>query len=246
MPAPFEIVTHSPGPGNPSTYLVRQGDRVLGGFGSNYYRSWVFPLYAPSGRTVLDAFPVDHPFHNGIFVAQYPVRCGNREGNFWVTPPRRSADDPVYTKIGRCDAQGEPVVSGSRLTLRSVWRDENEQPLLDEERIIEFGATASATVCEVTTRKIAAYGPVEFPATKYGGIGARIEPRLLPALGGRIETADRRVTYRQKDWGVVLEADGPWLVREYGMCLYNPTLNRRVDLAAGESWSGRLRVEAFG
>jgi hypothetical protein len=38
----------------------------------------------------------------------------------------------------------------------------------------------------MTSRKTAAYGAVEFPKTKFGSICMRVEPRLLPALGGQV------------------------------------------------------------
>jgi len=34
--------------------------------------------------------------------------------------------------------------------------------------------------------KTAAYGPAEFARSKFGSIGVRVEPRLLPALGGQV------------------------------------------------------------
>src|SRR5688500_13898876 len=79
MPAsPFDVLVNRPGPGNPATQMVveRATGRFLGAFGTSFYRSWVFPLYTPSGLTVLQEFAYDHPFHNGLFVAQHPVHAG--------------------------------------------------------------------------------------------------------------------------------------------------------------------------
>jgi len=147
----YRILQNSPGPGNPSAHLVCDGrtGRVLGGVGANFYRPWVFPLYTPAGLTVIQEFPYDHPFHNGIFVGQHPVNAGGRTGNFWAMPLRRSFDDAIQTKVGRMDVQGQPAADvgeeGVCFTFRSIWRDEDEQPLLDETRTIEFRATADAT-----------------------------------------------------------------------------------------------------
>ena len=93
--------------------------------------------------------PFDHPFHNGIFVGQNPVRVGEREGNFWALPVKRSHDDHIMKKMGRMDPQGEPAAevtdAGVRFTLKSIWRDEQEQPLIDEERTVVLRALPDAT-----------------------------------------------------------------------------------------------------
>ncbi len=177
---------------NAATHMVQHlaSGRFLGGFGTNYWRSWVFPLYTPGGQTVVQEFPFDHPFHNGLFAGQNPVRLGDREANFWALPVRRSADDHIMVRIGRMDPQGpvqaECTTTGARLHLNSIWRDEQGQALLDEERSATFAALPTATLCELSSRKTASYGQVEFGRTKFGSLGARVEPRLLPALGGQV------------------------------------------------------------
>jgi hypothetical protein len=175
---------------NVSSHFVRAGNRVLGAYGTNFWRSWVYPFYTPSGQTVVENFPFDHPFHNGIFVGQNPVKVGEREGNFWAFPVKRSHDDHIMKKMGRMDPQGEPVAevtdSGVRFTLKSIWRDDQEQPMIDEVRTVFLRALPDANVCDMTSRKIAAYGAAEFPKTKFGSICMRVEPRLLPALGGQV------------------------------------------------------------
>ncbi|MHB9131759.1 MAG: DUF6807 family protein [Armatimonadota bacterium] len=271
----YAVLQNSPGPQNPSLYMVCEtaSGRLLGGLGANFYRPWVYPLYTSSGRTVIQEYAFDHPFHNGFFVAQYPVQVGERIGNFWVTPPRRGFDDPVYTRIGRVDAAMPPVIESSNeaiaFTINSVWRDEDEQPLIDEVRTVTFRTLADATVCDVASRKIAAYGPAEFPQTKFGSLGIRVEPRLLPPLGGVVIADDgRRGTaalvdaQRESDYvayentvvghtfGVclhILDAGvrGPWFVRDYGMAMYNSTFDRSFSLTEGEEWTASLRVIAY-
>ena len=72
-----------------------------GGFGAGYYKAWVFPFYTPAGKNVIQAYPFDHPFHNGIFVDANPVFINERQANFWAVPPRRKADDAVFHHVGR-------------------------------------------------------------------------------------------------------------------------------------------------
>ena len=104
MSHPFEVVV------NQRTHLaVHSGSgRCLGGVGANFCRNFVFPLYTPRGLTVLREFPFDHPFHNGLFVAQHPVRVAGRQGNLWAAPPLRG---PVRTAEGQSWALRPRVVA---------------------------------------------------------------------------------------------------------------------------------------
>jgi hypothetical protein len=218
---------------NEATHMVQDvaSGCFLGAFGTNFWRSWVYPLYTPSGRTVVENFPFDHPFHNGVFDGQNPVKVGDREGNFWAFPVKRSHDDHIMTKMGRMDPQGEPAAevtaTGVRFILNSIWRDEHEQPLIDEQRTVTFQALADATICDMVSRKTAAYGAAEFSKTKFGSLGARVEPRLLPPLGGHVigcvdgelrrGTADEVANGKACD-AVAYESNVPG-IGVYGICL---------------------------
>ena len=143
---------------NERTHLVIESGtgRCLGAAGANFYRPWAFPLYTPSGLTVVREFPYEHPFHTGVFVGQHPVRVGGRVGNFWVAPPVRSFDDPLAADLGRVDSAVGPEVAidqdAVRFTFRCVWRDAREQPMLDEVRTMTFRALPEATICDVASR----------------------------------------------------------------------------------------------
>ena len=260
---------------NAQTHIVveRESGRCLGAVGGNFYRPWVFPLYTPDGLTVVREFAFDHPFHNGIFVGQNPVIVGERVANYWAMPPRRSHEDQIFTNVGRMDApkspKTEPHDRGVQFVFESVWRDENEEPIINEIRTVNLYAADDATVCDVTSQKIAAYGAVQYPQTKYGSMGLRVEPRLLPVIGGVIIADDNRrgkaevvqeqdsdfVAYESNlakhgRFGVLMTildegARGPWFIRDYGMALYNPTWNRSISTPEGESWTISLRVVAY-
>ena len=218
---------------NKKTYMVRGGRpaRYLGAFGTNYWRSYVFPLYTPAGQTVVREFPFDHPWHNGIFVAQNPVKVGDREGNFWALPIRRQDDDQLMLNVGRMDPRDEPVAEvkgdGVRFTLNSVWLDEQGEPLVDEQRTATLRALPDATICDMASRKTASYGAAEFSRTKFGSIGLRVEPRLLPPLGGQIigcldgrqerGSADEVANARECD-AVACEADAAG-AGVFGVCM---------------------------
>jgi Methane oxygenase PmoA len=240
----------------PNGLLVFAEGRCLAGVGSNYYRPWLYPLYTLDGFCVLQEFPFDHPFHNGCFVGQNPVRLGGREANFWAVPPQREAGDALFAHVGRVQAKLSSATPGSSavISLQNIWRDERGEPVLDEQRSYEVFLEDNATVCEVTSRKIAAYGELEFPASKFGGIAVRVDPRLLPVAGGRIlgqhESPSRFVAYENPaaGFGVRLVASDPavpWLVRDYGLAVYNPTWQRPLRVARGEAWELSMRVLAY-
>ena len=260
---------------NAKTHLVVQNGtgRCLGGVGANFYRPFVFPLYTPAGHTVVQEFAFDHPFHNGVFVGQGPIQVGERVSSFWASPPRRSFKDKVFENMGRMDTQKDiditPHADGVEFVQKVIWRDENEEPLIDEIRTVNLYTVADATVCDMTSEKIASYGAATYPQTKYGSIGIRVEPRLLPLMGGIVLGDNGRnggvdvvhegesdfVAYQNMltghgQFGVCMtildeEVRGPWFIRDYGMALYNPTWTDSVSTPAGECWKISLRVVAY-
>jgi len=239
----------------PNGLLVFADQRCLAGVGRNYYRPWLYPLYTPNGYCVLQEFPFDHPFHNGCFVGQNPVRLGGRKANFWALPPQREPNDPLFAHIGRIESKWSAASGNSALiSLQNIWRDEHGEPVLDEQRTYEICLEDNATVCEVTSRKIAAYGELEFPASKFGGIAVRVDPRLLPVSGGRIlgqhESPSPFVAYENRAAGfgvrlVAADTAVPWFVRDYGLAVHNPTWQRALRLARGEAWEISMRLVAY-
>ncbi len=183
MKSPFEVKI------NTKTHLVVQSDTrlCLGGVGANFYRPFVFPFYTLAGYIVVQEFAFDHPFHKGIFVGQGPIQVGKRESGFWASPPGRSFTDRVFEKMGRMDPQKDIDITlhsnGVQFVQNVIWRDENADPLIDEIRNVNFYRLADATVCDMTSEKIAFYGFATYSQTKFGGIGIRVEPRLLRVMG---------------------------------------------------------------
>lgn len=250
----------------------------LGGFGANFYRAWVFPLYTPNGLTVLQEFPYDHPFHNGMWVAQGPIMMDGRESHFWPSPPMRVANEALFENMGRMDVGVPDVVemgNGIRFHLSIRWVDKNEDPVLDEERTVAIYADAEGTVCDMWSQKVASYGALEYVQSKFGSIGIRVEPRILPDFGGVVLANGRRrgtadiaidqactyVAYENglscgERFGVLMTAldpetnkagvqTGPWFVRDYGMAMYNVNRNEPIYSSRGDSWTVGLRVLAY-
>ncbi len=256
-----------------TTFAVESSRGIcLGGVGSHFYRPWVYPIYTPSGIVVNQEYPHDHPFHNGFFVGQYPVLVNEREANFWMTPPKRNHKDPNYKNIGRieCSSEWETNIEEKGVTFSQelVWLDSEETPMLNEQRKIVFYSKEDATICEMTSLKSASYGKVTCPKTKFGSIGLRIDPRLLPSFGGVIfgdknhrgmaddvnESFSSYIAYENQITpsqraGVLLTMvsgeRGPWFVRDYGLCTYNPTMNESVIIPEGQNWEMTMRVVAY-
>ncbi len=269
MMSTFEVIV------NARTHLVvdTHTNRCLGGIGTNFYRPFVFPFYTPAGHTVIQEFAFDHPFHNGIFVGQAPIKVRDCEAWFWGAPPRRSFTDRLFEKLGRMETQKEiditPHANGIQFVQNVIWRDNQEEPLLDEIRTVNLYTLSDATVCDMSSEKIASYGNVEYPQTKYGSIGMRVEPRLLPVMGGivigdnnctgKVDAIDDNlsdfVAYQNQlpghgHYGVFMTIlddgiRGPWFIRDYGMALYNPTQTGPISTPENGSWKISLRFVAY-
>jgi len=252
--------------------VERSTGRCLGAVAVSHYRPFVFPLYSPRGYTVVEGCPPDHPFHNGVFVGQRPVLAGEREGNFWATPPRTSNHDHIQQNMGRMETRAirsEAHDRGVRFVLDCVWVDENDEPMLDETRTIDLYVESDATVCDMVSTKAAAYGALVYPRTKHGSVGMRVEQRLLPELGGVvIADGGRRgradVVHEQESDYIAYESEldgqgtvgvlmtvlhddvpGVWFVRDYGMAMYDSTLRQEIVSDEGESWSVGVRIAAY-
>lgn len=227
-----------------NAFVLRQGlpggwfvcdaatDRLVAGIGHNAHRSWAFPLNSPRGVNTVQEYAFDHPFHNGLFVGQGEVRQGGRMANFWaVHADFRQASNPAMNDLGQLRYAGDPVATttadGARFAYRTTWLAVDGAPMLDEERIWIVRDLGDASLVEVASAKVAAYGDVECGQTKFGSLGARVQPQLLPMCGGQVVAldgatprrglADEVVTGKPCD-AVAFEADIPRLGRT-GLCL---------------------------
>lgn len=216
-------------------------NRILGALGENRWRSWVWPLHSPRGLNVVQEFPFDHSFHNGIFVGQGKVAIRGRESHFWAPVwPWGESENYVYNDIGTLDFGELPVseaddYGASFRYRRIVWRDHEGRPLIDEARSIEIRDIGDATTCDVTTAKSSTYGEVVYGRTKHGVIGVRVQPQLLPPFGADIVGCldgtmtrgnESDVTLKTWDW-IAYEADVDGLGR-HGVCMI-PRSNSAAD-----------------
>lgn len=268
-PSPYEIVKTGLNGMVYKTHLVRhrRSGCVLGAFGSNTQRQWVYPLYTPRGHQVLREYPFDHASHNGIFVGQRPIRFANRTMTIWhygELHPKR--------ETGRVIADDQPAASllpqGVRFEASNTWVDFDAQPVVAEQRRVDLYHIEGATICDTWSVQTAAYGRLEYPRSEHGSIGVRVEDRLLPALGGRLLSdhgmgQEAAINQRGSTY-VAFESDlpgmgvlgicampltgapdGPWYVRDYGMAMLCPTQDRAIVIDINKSWTVGLRVIAY-
>lgn len=208
--------------------------RILAGVGHNQHRAWAFPLNTPRGLNVLQEYAFDHAFHNGLFVGQGMVSLmGGELAQFWATTPDWRAEPhyPIYENIGQLRYGSAPQIALDlgevRFTYQTVWQDDNGTPMFDEERVFRVWSTEDAVLCELSSRKRATYGQLEFRKTKYGSICARVQPQLLPALGGQILAGRDSQIYRGLADEVAMDKPSDFVAYEnnvpglgrFGLCL---------------------------
>lgn len=253
----YELRHESLNPKNVSGRFVVETatGRMLAGVGHNPHRAWVYPLNTPRGLGVVQEYPFDHPFHNGVFVGQAMVRTNGREAHFWAPAPDwRNPTNHIYHDIGQLryghdqpsDLRARP--GGYRFTYENVWCDERDAPMLDEVRTIDVYDTDDAVVCDVVSAKRAAYGAVEYAANKHGSIGVRVHPQLLPFMGGELVAGEAGELFRGRADEVVAgqardvvayEVEAPGLGR-FGVCLLV------LDNTASPDRSGPWFVRDYG
>jgi hypothetical protein len=218
----------------PGRYVVeKETGRMLAGVGHNANRQWTFPLHTPRGFNVLQEYAFDHPFHNGIFVGQGKVHTGDRVAHFWSPwPDWRQPNNHIYRDIGLLQYDRDEPASidehngGFRFTYTTIWRDEQHEPVLDEVRTTEVRDGGDGTIVDVFTSKVATYGPVYYEANKHSTIGVRIQPQLLPFMGGsiiggygdRLETGDEHLINGSSADFVAYQSDVPGF-GTVGVCL---------------------------
>jgi Methane oxygenase PmoA len=171
--------------------FVASGDRILGAVGHDSQRSWIYPLFTPRGLGVTQECSFDHTFHRSIFVGQGGVVANGRRTNFWcLNPDYRHGDNEVYRNLGTIVYGSEPdrkeTAKGFSFSYHSKWLDTAKEPIIAETRTIDLYDAGDATVCDVTSEKTSASCSVTYTQSKYGSIGVRVQPQLLPAFGGRI------------------------------------------------------------
>ena len=239
---------------------VKHEDSLVGAVNIGDLRAYVFPLYTPLGRLVIQESPIDHPHHQGLTVgANLNGWDMWNAGSFGIP---RSRQIPVE---GQCHSETDS--NGARFFLVLDWTSESGEKLAREERSITFSSLQYGNIVDVRTRLIACYGDIQFKQTKEAGLSMRVPPEWETPNGGILmdssgRTGEHNIFDRIADWidvsgegpqgvfaGIVLMPHKdcprvPWMVRDYGLHLYNPWRHSRISVHSSSTYQLGVRYIA--
>lgn len=214
-------------------------------------KPYFYPLIGPTGASYTRSYPMrtdvagekhDHPHQRSFWFTHGDVNGTD----FWGSDPL-NGDKPNFGSIRETSRHflSGPVVGVLRTT--DAWLDHQGKPLLDDERVFRFHATASTRVVDFEVRLKASHGPIVFGDTKEGMFGLRVASSMDVSRkeGGRITNAeglqDDRAWGKPSSW---VDYTGPvegktvgiailnhpssfrypttWHVRTYGLFAANP------------------------
>ena len=135
----------------------------------------LFPVITPAGIKVNRSFPFaevagespDHPHHTGIFFTYDKVN----DAGFWNNTqfPPHITDVEILKKEG-----GET----GTLKFKALWKDDNDEPLLQEDRTMKFIPGEGQTIIDFSINLTALVDKVVFEDTKEGMFGIRVAHQL--------------------------------------------------------------------
>lgn len=187
----FHEVHHSTGleltdNGKP-VYVYNYGMILAPGAPANMRRSsYLHPVYAPNGTTVLtDDFNRDHPHHRGIFWAWEVVTVDGKTDDIWTVKGFRQ-------KFVRWTKR-EATPSGADLGIENGWYDGTRRFVKENVDIFTHPAKATQRVLDFSLRFEAVDSPVTIVGTPdekkgYGGFAFRLAPRDGGTAGTTIRT----------------------------------------------------------
>jgi len=220
----------------------------------------VFPFYSPGGRLVIQESPVDHPHHQGLTVGAEVN--GHDMWNAGSFGKPRCKQVPVEEG---CRAEAD--AASARFFLTLDWCTEEGEPHLREERSIAFTAAPYGNIVDVRTKMIAAHGEIRFAHTKEAGVSMRVPPEWVTLNGGTIldaagRTGEAAIFDQCAAW-VDVSGEGPegvfagitlmphkdckpvpWMVRDYGLHVYNPCRHEQITVPEGKSMELGVRYVA--
>ncbi len=184
------------------TWIKRDG-RAIAALSQNAYRSYVYPLFTPSGVSVTAESPIDHPHHNSVTVGADHFDClfvydGHRMErgtyNFYVNETFQGR------ATGRISAVSVDSEETDDATLRIVQRLEWQGPvewgaperrvLATETRTMEVSTTDRANVLDIRSRLEPTEWDIVIGPTRHAYFTVRMADGLRVVDGGRIVDAD--------------------------------------------------------
>lgn len=146
------------------------------GFTPQYQRGgYLYPVYTPSGKLVVDDYPPKHKHHHGIWAPWTKTEFEGRHPDFWNMGDKTGTVEPV----------GEPAFSGgavfSMINATHRFMDLSATPpkaaLNETWEVIVYTLGASDAKYRVfdwtSTQTCASDSPLKLPKYYYGGLGVR-------------------------------------------------------------------------
>ncbi len=179
--------------GNP-VLVYNYGPQLKEGAPENRRRCcYIYPLYTPSGVSMLDDFPKDHWHHRGLFWAWPVVETEGKTYDEWMN---MTVKDHT-TK--------PPVTKGGRLQVENTWQ-------LDGRNIVREGVVLTALPSNGDARELtveltleALANPVTLKGSReagksYGGFSARFAEREDTILRADGETLSKDEDLTPRHW----------------------------------------------
>ncbi len=178
--------------------VYNYGPQLMEGAPENRRRCcYLFPVYTPSGVSMLDDFPQDHPHHRGLFWAWPVVEVAGKPYDLWMnmTVKDREPVRPV-TSAGAGEA---------RLEAQSIWEIDGKPVVRENLRLRVLPAQGAAREFEVELSWQAVAAPVTLrgsreAAKSYGGFSARFAPREGTVLRADGETLQKDEDLTPRRW----------------------------------------------
>lgn len=236
-------------------------DQLLGSYNANELRSYVFPLYTPTGVLVIQEAPPDHPHHQGIWAGlEIDGHDLWNAGSFGKARHRQTNRAPLVELL--------PAVEGDGVTFvhEITWETADGTSLLREQRTVRWTVTGDCSRVDWYSEFSAPDRPVTIGQTKEAGLALRVPPHWETPFGGIIRnaagaTGESACFDSDSAWlciegdagngqraGVVLVPRSrpcPWFTRDYGCHVYNPLRHAPVHLQPGEMFVLHLTVLAY-
>ena len=164
--------------------LAYQGAKTKApeGVGPEFERGgYIFPVFTPSGKLVVDDYPPDHRHHHGIwspwtkteFEGRHPDfwNMGDKKGSVEVVGEPTAASGPVFAEIKTAHQFIDLTATPQKIALNETWNL----------TIFSLGAAdAKYRMFElIITQTCASQSPLKLPKYHYGGLGVRGRPEWL-------------------------------------------------------------------
>lgn len=188
------------------TWIKRDG-RPIAALSQNAYRTYIYPLFTPSGVSVTAESPIDHPHHNSITVGADHFDClfvydGHRTErgtyNFYVNETFQGR------ATGRIAGISLDIQETDNDTLRVVqslewqgpveWGAPERRVLATETRTINVRTTPESNILGICSRLEPTEWDIVIGPTRHAYFTVRIADGLRVVDGGKISDADGRST----------------------------------------------------